>query len=75
MEGLTSELLKCVGERMIDLLHTIIKHNWNDNSSPSEWIDAILITLFKSGLRDGCGNYRGISILSVVGKVLTTGSF
>ena len=28
------------------------------------------MALFKSGLRDVCGNFRGISLLSVVGKML-----
>ena len=70
MEGFTSELLKCGGERMIDLLNTVISHHWINDSSPSDWVDAILISLFKSGLRDQCGNYRGIALVSVVGKVL-----
>ena len=28
-----------------------------------EWIDATVVSLFKSGLRDVCGNFRGISLL------------
>ena len=28
-----------------------------------EWIDATVVSLFKSGLRVVCGNFRGISLL------------
>ena len=36
---------------------------------PQDWKDAQLITLFKKGDRRQCGNYRGISLLSIPGKV------
>ena len=36
---------------------------------PQEWKDALVIPLFKKGSRDDQGNYKPISILSVVGKL------
>ena len=36
---------------------------------PSEVTDSNIAILFKKGDRSQCGNYRGISVLSVVGKV------
>lgn len=70
LDGLTSEILKSGGEKMTDLLHEIILHYWISEETPQDWIDATLISLYKSGPRDQCGNFRGISLLSVVGKVL-----
>ena len=70
IDGLTAEILKCGGKRMDELLHKLILHYWRKQSVPQDWIDAILISLHKSGVRDNCGNFRGISLLSVVGKVL-----
>ena len=37
---------------------------------PQEWKDATLVPLFKKKYRKICDNYRGISLLSVPGKVL-----
>ena len=37
---------------------------------PHEWREAIIVPIYyKKGSRDECGNYRGISLLSVVGKI------
>ena len=37
---------------------------------PKDWVDAIMISLFKGkGLKSVCGDYRGISLLESVGKV------
>ena len=36
--------------------------------APQDWRDAILVSLYKKGPKDQCDNYRGISLLSVVGK-------
>ena len=69
LDGLTSEILKSGGEKMIDLLLELILHYW-ETGAPQDWIDATLISLYKSGPRDQCGNFRGIALLSVVGKVL-----
>ena len=48
------------------LLFNII---WTTEIITIEWADAIITILFKKGDRSQCGNYRGISLLSVVGKV------
>ena len=39
---------------------------------PQDWIDAILISLYKGkGSKNVCGQYRGISLLEAVGKVFS----
>ena len=38
---------------------------------PQDWEDAVLVLLYKKGDRMRCDNYRGISLLSVPGKVLS----
>ena len=39
-------------------------------SPPQDWKDASIVPLFKKGSRVDCGNYRGISLLSIASKIL-----
>ena len=36
---------------------------------PRQWKEGLIVNLFKKGDREDPGNYRGINLLSVVGKV------
>ncbi|KAK2142355.1 hypothetical protein NP493_4917g00000 [Ridgeia piscesae] len=36
---------------------------------PQPWKDASIVTIYKKGDRTNCGNYRGISLLSIAGKI------
>ena len=70
INGFTAEILKSGGENMISMLHKLMSHFWEEGSVLQEWVDALLVSLFKSGSQDICGNFRGISLLSIIGKVL-----
>ena len=50
------------------ILFAIFNLLWTTEDLPSDWIDASTCILFKKGDRSLCGNYRGVSMLSVVGK-------
>ena len=53
---------------MLDL-HKLLVKWWQEGSVPQEMRDAHIVTLYKNkGDRSDCNNYRGISLLSVVGK-------
>ena len=53
-------------ERLHDMIITI----WNEEQIPQDWKDANIVPIFKRGSRRECGNYRGISLLSVPGKIM-----
>ena len=44
---------------------------WRTGVVPQDWKDAELVPLYKKGDRMKCDNYRGVSLLSVPGKVLS----
>ena len=44
--------------------------NLGQRKSPQDWKDANFISIFKKGSRKECGNYRGISLLSIAGKIM-----
>jgi len=50
------------------ILFAIFNLLWTTEDLPSDWIDASTCILFKKGDRSLCENYRGVSMLSVVGK-------
>ena len=68
-DGIHPEVIKRGGPKLISTLHEIIKEAWKTAVVPQDWKDAQLITIFKKGDRKLCGNYRGISLLSIPGKV------
>ena len=50
-------------------LFTLLLKIWEAQRLPNDLKNAIIITIFKKGDRSICGNYRGISLLSIVGKI------
>jgi hypothetical protein len=68
-DGIPSEIWKRGGENLRDRLHKLIIKAWEQDSIPQAWKDASIVTIYKKGDRTDCGNYRGISLLSIAGKV------
>ena len=63
------ELLKQCKSCLLEPLHSLLIQCWNEGSVPQDLRDAKIITLYKNkGERSDCNNYRGISLLSIVGK-------
>ena len=58
------------GNEALKTLHSIFTRVWEDEVVPEEWHQGIIIPLYKGkGSRSDCSNYRGITLLSVSGKV------
>ncbi len=48
----------------------ICNRAWEQCEVPEDWRKAIIVPLYKGkGKREECNNYRGISLLSVQGKI------
>jgi len=70
-DGLHPEIIKRGGNKLAEVLHNIITEAWNQSEVSQDWKDALLITIFKKGDRKICGNYRGMSLLSIPRKCLS----
>ena len=68
-DGLVAELLKYGGSGMIDLLQQLFGVVWREEYVPPQWREGLIVNLFKKGDKEDPGNYRGITLLSVVGKM------
>ena len=70
VDGITAEMLKYGGETVIEWMHKICGMAWEEGRVPGDWTKAIIVPVYKGkGSRNECGNYRGISLLSIAGKV------
>ena len=54
---------------MIHLLHKLYEVVWSEELVPPKWRKGLIVNLFKKGDKEDPGNYRGITLLGVVGKV------
>ena len=70
VDGITAEMLKSGGDAVVDWMHVICNLAWKQGKVPNDWVRAIIVPIYKGkGSREMCGNYRGISLLSIPGKV------
>ena len=69
--NISAELLQNTGLYTIRWLHRVITAVWNTERTPLDWRKAIIIPIHKKGDKKECNNSRGISLLSVPGKVFT----
>ena len=71
INGLQAEIFKCAGPNLMKRLADLLQMLLNNECVPQDWRDALMVVLYKGKRRKGdCENYRAISLLSVVGKVL-----
>ena len=69
-DGLVGELLKYGGVGMVNLLHQLFQVVWHEETVPKQWREGLIVNLFKKEDKEDPGNYRGITLLSVVGSLL-----
>src|SRR3984957_10593156 len=45
---------------------------WEEERVPKDWARGVIVPIYKEGDRENVDNYRGITLLSVVGKLYTS---
>ena len=68
-DSISGEELKAAGETGISILHKLCNQIWDSETFPKDWGRAIITPIYKKKDKLDCGNYRGISLLSHVGKI------
>lgn len=70
MDGIYGEMIKEGPRELFDWLVRLFNVCWREGRVPQEWQDSCIVPLYKGkGDRMVCKNYRGISLLSVIGKI------
>ena len=63
-------MIKGGGDRVVDWIWRLCNTTFENGVRPEDWVSAVIVPLYKGkGNRTECKNYRGISLLSVVGKI------
>jgi len=70
IDGISAELLKCFEKDAVKQLHLLINAIWKEQCVPEDWKKSLTVKVPKKGDLIQCDNYRGISLLSVPGKIL-----
>lgn len=69
-DGIPPELIKNAQSSLLQPIYGLLLRCWYEGEVPRAMRDAKIITLYKNkGDRSDCNNYRGISLLSIVGKI------
>ncbi len=70
--AITAEMLKSGGESIVEWLTHIFNEVWETERLPSDWTRGVILPFWKrKGDRLVCGNHRGITLLSIPGKLFT----
>jgi len=72
LDQIFAELLKHGGHSTVAPLTDLMSNCWRDESVPEEWRKATIVKLPKKGDTSDCNIWRGITLLSVPGKVFYT---
>ena len=71
-DSVSNEMILGLIEVKPDLLIMLFNKVFTNNSKIDQWSWALIVPIFKSGVKMDPNNYRGISILSCLGKLFTS---
>ena len=70
VDGIPPELWKSGGPALHNKLYELLVCCWERGKLPRNLCDAVIFTLYKNkGKKSDCFNYRGITLLSIAGKI------
>ena len=68
-DGIPAEALKTDINTSVEIFYHLFDKIWKEEEIPTDWREGYLIKIPKKGDLSKCSNYRGITLLSVPGKV------
>ena len=69
VDEITREIIKGGDDRVVDWIWRLCNMSF-ESGVPKDWRSAVIVPLYKvKGGRNKCKNYRGISLLSLCGKI------
>lgn len=72
LDNIMNEYLLTGNKILIPVLCSLFYNILNAGNFPELWVKCVIIPVFKKGDNDQTGNYRGISLVSHIGKLFTS---
>ncbi|CAI2734940.1 unnamed protein product [Schistosoma spindalis] len=69
LDSIPAEALKADVAATARILQTLFRKIWDEEQVPKDWKEGLLVKIPKKGDLSNCDNYRGITLLSIPGKV------
>jgi len=71
IDQIPAELIKTVGRKIRSDIYKIINSIFNTEILPDEWKESIFVPIYKRSDKTDGNNFRGISLLSTVYRILS----
>jgi hypothetical protein len=68
-DEVVAEVLKKGGDQVEYSMYLLCSKVWNEEKLPTDWTRGMIFPIYKDGDEKDTSNYRGITLLSIVGKV------
>ena len=68
-DDIRPEMLKAMNIYGVRCLTRVCKVACRTGQAPKQWQSSVTISIYEKGDKRKCNNYRGISLISVTGKV------
>jgi len=72
VDNISAEEIQAAGKNGVEMMFTFCSKVWEEKTFPQMWRKSIIVPLHKKKDKLSCDNYRGVSLLSHCGKVMTT---
>ncbi|KFP73882.1 hypothetical protein N311_04133, partial [Apaloderma vittatum] len=69
-DGMHPRVVKELAAVITKTLSIIYQHSWLTGEVPSDWKSGDVTPIYKKGWKDNPGNYRPVSLTSVLGKLM-----
>ena len=70
LDGIPAKLLKDAAQEVANPIANLINLTFSTGEIPQEWKEAKVTPIFKSGEKDDVNNYRPISVLPLISKIM-----